>query len=494
MSSTTTWAGPRASSRRACAYGEEVFEVLPEKQRTRRSLAAARALARRRAGACTERLARNLVVSVGGTPNIPDGFRALRGDGRASFIRTATCGHGPPRPGPAKIAIIGAGQSAAEIFMDLQGRPHAPQVDLIMRARSIRPSDDSPFVNEVFNVEFTDYIYSQPEDERAALIDEFGHTNYAVADLDLIQQIFKMFYEQKVRGEERMRFLRRHDIRGVHATADGIHLTMSDQDSGRESTSRYDAVVLATGYAREQHKDAADAARPVPRRFFGGPPLPPRQHAGLPPRHLPAGRLRVLARPERHAAVGHLGAHGRNRQCPAQGDSGGRACGGHCCERRKQRPPRAPARCRPDTFSTSGGLACVPAEACCSPEFWAPVKLARALQKSRGEIRRGRSESSLTLRESRRIVNHWLPAQIVAGNHSQIAPMTITYCLIVMAQCVRYVALSNLNLRALRFVDIPYSNATQNPGTPMWMSAYQHVAFVRRVAAVTQRDQGRRTT
>jgi L-ornithine N5-oxygenase len=29
---------------------------------------------------------------------------------------------------------------------------------------------------------------------------------------------------------------------------------MSDQDSGRESTSRYDAVVLATGYAREQHK------------------------------------------------------------------------------------------------------------------------------------------------------------------------------------------------------------------------------------------------
>ena len=51
-----------------------------------------------------------------------------------------------------------------------------------------------------------------------------------------------------------MRFLRRHEIRGVHATVDGVHLTLSDQDTDRDSTSRYDAVVLATGYAREQHK------------------------------------------------------------------------------------------------------------------------------------------------------------------------------------------------------------------------------------------------
>lgn len=235
----------------ACRYGEEVFEVLPEKQGGEVSLLRVRS--RDGAGHVTERLARNLVVSIGGMPNIPDGFRALRNDPRvfhsSSYLRDMA-----RLPDAARIAIVGAGQSAAEIFMDLQGRPHAPHVDLIMRARSIRPSDDSPFVNEVFNVEFTDYIYSQPEDERAALIDEFGHTNYAVADLDLIQQIFKMFYEQKVRGEERMRFLRRHEIRGVHAAADGVHLTLHDQNTGHENTLRYDAVVLATGYGREQHK------------------------------------------------------------------------------------------------------------------------------------------------------------------------------------------------------------------------------------------------
>ena len=237
----------------ACVYGEEVFEVLPEREAHGDDITLLRVRSRDRAGHVTERLARNLVVSIGGMANIPECFRPLRSDPRvfhsSTYLRDIAA-----QDGAQKIAIIGAGQSAAEIFMDLQGKPHAPQVDLIMRARSIRPSDDSPFVNEVFNVEFTDYMYSQPDDERAALLEEFGHTNYAVADLDLIQQIFKMFYEQKVRGENRMRFLRRHDIHAVHATADGIHLTMSDQNTGRESTSRYDAVVLATGYAREQHK------------------------------------------------------------------------------------------------------------------------------------------------------------------------------------------------------------------------------------------------
>lgn len=76
----------------------------------------------------------------------------------------------------------------------------------------------------------------------------------AVADLELIQEIFKSFYQQRVVGGNRLRFLRRHDIRGVAADVQGVHLTLWDQNAMRESTVRYDAVVLATGYAREHHK------------------------------------------------------------------------------------------------------------------------------------------------------------------------------------------------------------------------------------------------
>lgn len=234
-----------------CAYGEEVVEVLPEK--SGREVALLRVRSRDSAGQLHERLARNLSIGIGGAPNIPDCFRPLRDDPRV-FHSSRYLGEIARQSRAERIAIIGAGQSAAEIFMDLQGRPGAPEVDLIMRARSIRPSDDSPFVNEIFNVDFTDYMYSRSDLERAALIDEFWHTNYAAPDLELVQQMFKILYEQRVSGEERVRFLRRHDVRSVRAAADGIHLTLLDLNAQRESTVRYDAVVLATGYSRERHK------------------------------------------------------------------------------------------------------------------------------------------------------------------------------------------------------------------------------------------------
>ena len=235
----------------ACAYGEEVFEVLPEEKGG--EVALLRVRSRNHSGKLIERLTRNLVVGIGGMANIPDSFRTLRNDPRVFHSSTylqdiAQIGN------PRRVAVVGAGQSAAEIFMDLQGRPGTPQVDLITRARSIRPADDSPFVNEIFNAEFTDYTFSRSEAERAALLDEFWHTNYAVADLELIQQIFKSFYQQRVIGGNRLRLLRRHDIREVTADGHGVHLTLWDQNAMRESTIRYDAVVLATGYAREHHK------------------------------------------------------------------------------------------------------------------------------------------------------------------------------------------------------------------------------------------------
>ncbi len=243
------WAAAQFDDR--CAYGEEVFEVQPEARGS--EVALLRVRSRNASGQVRERMARNLVVSLGGTPRIPDAFRSLRGDSRvfhsSSYLRDIANNTQAQR-----IAVIGAGQSAAELFMDLHGRPNAPQVDLIMRARSIKPSDDSPFVNEIFNADFVDYLYARPEHERSALLREYRHTNYACPDLELIQQIFKVFYEQKVKAETRHRFLRRHEIQSVRASFDGIHLSLLDQNAGRESTARYDAVVLATGYERDHHK------------------------------------------------------------------------------------------------------------------------------------------------------------------------------------------------------------------------------------------------
>lgn len=251
------WAASKFHDR--CAYGEEVLEVLPEKRDG--EVRMLRVRSRDASGTMRERLGQNLVVSVGGAPNIPEQFRHLRDDARifhsSSYLRRISA-----HPHAARIAVVGAGQSAAELFMDLHGRYGSSSVDLIMRARSIRPSDDSPFVNEIFNADFVDHVYSRSQDERGALLREFWHTNYACPDLELIESIFKVFYEQRVTGDTRHRFLRRHEVRGARAAADGIHLDMVDLNECRETTARYDVVVLATGYSRDMHKSLLEPIAP----------------------------------------------------------------------------------------------------------------------------------------------------------------------------------------------------------------------------------------
>jgi L-ornithine N5-oxygenase len=234
----------------SCAYHEEVIEVLPEKRGNEVSLL--RVISQDTSGNLRERLTRNLVVSVGGTPSIPESFRSLHGDPRV-FHSSRYLGSIAKLKHAKRIAIIGAGQSATEIFLDLHGRPGEPEIDLIMRGRAMHPSDDSPSVNEIFNIEFTDYMYSRSPEDRVRLLNEFRHTNYAAPDIDQIENIFKILYTQKVTGIPRHSLRTSHETQDARATGNGIRLQLMDLDTRQLQTKEYDAVILATGYLRTQH-------------------------------------------------------------------------------------------------------------------------------------------------------------------------------------------------------------------------------------------------
>ncbi|MER0215495.1 MAG: ornithine monooxygenase [Nitrosomonas sp.] len=232
----------------SCAYGEEVIEVLPEKSGNEVMYLRVRSCDRNHN--VHERLTRSLAVGIGGKPRIPGCFLALKDDNRIfhsnDYLRRIR-----EFPNVEKIAVVGGGQSAAEIFMDLHGRFDHAKVDLIMRARSIRPSDDSPFVNEIFNADFTDFVFNSTEQERSSLLGEFWHTNYAAPDLVLIEQIFNVLYQQKVAGAKRHRFLRRHEVRRADSLSQGIQFTLRDLNANCDFSETYDAIVLATGYHRD---------------------------------------------------------------------------------------------------------------------------------------------------------------------------------------------------------------------------------------------------
>ena len=70
------------------------------------------------------------------------------------------------------------------------------------------PADDSPFANRIFDpAAVDDFFDAPPETSSAMLLDYHGNTNYSVVDVDLIDELYRRVYQEKVLGEQRLRLL-----------------------------------------------------------------------------------------------------------------------------------------------------------------------------------------------------------------------------------------------------------------------------------------------
>ena len=91
--------------------------------------------------------ARNVVIAIGGKPRIPPAFsnRDLNGRVVHSSLYSSTVPSVLTDTRKAyHVAVIGGGQSAAEIFNDLQTRYANSHITLYTGASALKPSDDSP--------------------------------------------------------------------------------------------------------------------------------------------------------------------------------------------------------------------------------------------------------------------------------------------------------------------------------------------------------------
>jgi L-ornithine N5-monooxygenase len=89
--------------------------------------------------------ARHVVIAVGGRPVIPQIMQGLKHIAHSSqFASTITSIQKQEEGRKLRFAVMGSGQSAAEIFNDLWERFPDASVKLVIKGASLRPSDDSP--------------------------------------------------------------------------------------------------------------------------------------------------------------------------------------------------------------------------------------------------------------------------------------------------------------------------------------------------------------
>jgi L-ornithine N5-oxygenase len=249
------------------SYGQEVLRVSPDVPSPTGKVTHFRIQSQdSRTGKMTSRFARHVVIAVGGTPMLPPEFppnhpRVIHSSRYSTKLDSAL----PDNTKPYHIAVVGSGQSAAEIFNDLPARyPHA-KVTMVIKGSSLRPSDDSPFVNEIFDPDRVDGIYSQADELRAAALARDRATNYSVVRLELLEHLYQRLYTQRVQTpaveDWKLSIKTNRQVEQTEALANGrlrlkLRAVFDDASQGREAEDlAVDAVFVATGYLRNAHED-----------------------------------------------------------------------------------------------------------------------------------------------------------------------------------------------------------------------------------------------
>ncbi|QFG26545.1 lysine N(6)-hydroxylase/L-ornithine N(5)-oxygenase family protein [Actinomadura sp. WMMB 499] len=191
-------------------------------------------------------LARNVVIGAGLEPVLPDGVRAGDRIWHSEDLLTRLA----ERPGwnPRRVVVVGAGQSAAEAVEYLHRTHPDTEVCAVFARYGYSPADDSSFANRIFDPEAVEHYYAAPEEVKRMLMDYSRNTNYSVVDLDLIDELYRRVYAEKVAGVQRLRILNVSRVLDVREDPGAVRLRVGFLPTGEAAELDADAVVYATGY------------------------------------------------------------------------------------------------------------------------------------------------------------------------------------------------------------------------------------------------------
>lgn len=239
------WAEARVQGR--VEYGSEVRSVALPPGETPEQADHLRLVVEDLAGGTTRTTsARNIVISTGLVPTMPVGTeRDERIWHSSEFLQR----YRRTEPGELRrVAVVGAGQSAAEITRFLyDDLPHA-QVCSIIPSYGYALADDTPFANEIFDPAAVDDYYHGTAQTRDAFWRYHRNTNYSVVDDDVIRDLYRRAYDDEVRGVERLRFLNLTRVTSAKCSGTETRVVLQAGPDGEPRALDVDLLVCATGY------------------------------------------------------------------------------------------------------------------------------------------------------------------------------------------------------------------------------------------------------
>ncbi|NLU78447.1 lysine N(6)-hydroxylase/L-ornithine N(5)-oxygenase family protein [Micromonospora sp. HNM0581] len=195
---------------------------------------------------CRRVEARNVVISTGLVPKMLDGVVSDERVWHSSEFLQKFRGMDPREL--RRVAVVGAGQSAAEITRFLYDELPQAEVCAIIPSYGYSIADATPFANQIFDPRAVDHYYFGSEQTREAFWRYHRNTNYAVVDDEVIRDLYRRAYDDEVRGTDRLRFLNLTRVDGVKRAGAETRVHLQGGPGGEQAEIDVDALVCATGY------------------------------------------------------------------------------------------------------------------------------------------------------------------------------------------------------------------------------------------------------
>lgn len=208
-------------------------------------------------GALTRVLARQIALGVGTNPVVPEPLRPLLADTahtgrvlhsadyRTHRARLAACDD---------VTVIGAGQSGAEVALDLLRHQDGagaggPYVRWLARTNAFAPMEYSKIGLEHFTPDYIRYFRALPEDRREQLVREQWQLYKGVSD-ETLGELHDELYERTIGGADPRAALHPGvEIVAAEPVGHGYVLTCRHAHQDALFEFRTSAIVSATGYA-----------------------------------------------------------------------------------------------------------------------------------------------------------------------------------------------------------------------------------------------------
>lgn len=257
-----SWVADRM--KRYARYSQSIVAIKPKKDAVGNVAHLAITSRNTQTGEEQEIAAKNLSIAIGGKVKMPNQIELDQLNytfHSNEFIRSLQSNY-PDKHKAYKFVVVGSGQSATEIFCHIaQHYPNATVTQCI-RGYAIKPADETEFVNEIFSSASAELLYNLDDDIREKVLNRHRDTNYSAVDPALIKHVYRMLYEQRVSGEQRLQISNFIQLEKVEESESGNVGIFSNTNNAGQTHIEFDGMFIATGYSYDSHLELLETLRP----------------------------------------------------------------------------------------------------------------------------------------------------------------------------------------------------------------------------------------